>query len=293
MSKDLTGQTFNYLTFIKKDIEKSAQAKRPYWICKCNCGTIKTIRASAVISGATKSCGCLNKQKIKDISQQKFGKLTAICPTEQRENHHVVWQCLCDCGKTIYVPSSRLLSGNTKSCGCIKHIQNNPIDYTGYKNGKLTVIKKANQNDKFGRSLWECQCDCGSIITIAGSNLKLTYSCGCINSKGEEKISTILSQNNIVFEREKTFNSCRFSDTNRLARFDFYLPEYNILIEFDGKQHYTGWGNNLDDLQKIQQHDLYKNQWCKVNKITLIRIPYTALTNLQIYDLLPSSKFII
>lgn len=290
--KDLIGKKFNYLTLIQKDIEKSTQSKRSYWICKCDCGNFKTIRESSILSNNTKSCGCLNKQKIKNISNQKFGRLTAIEPTDRREQGHVIWKCLCECGNIFYTSSTKLISGNTKSCGCIKYNQNNPIDYTGYKNGKLTVLKRMFQKDKFGRSLWECQCECGSKVIIPGSNLKTTYSCGCINSKGEEKISTILKQNNIIFEKEKTFSSCRFPETNKLARFDFYLPDFNVLIEFDGKQHYIGWNGEQENLQTIQNRDLYKNNWCKQNNITLIRIPYTIL-NIELKDLLNESQYII
>ena len=55
-----------------------------------------------------------------------------------------------------------------------------------------------------------------------------------MTSKGEELISVILKNNNILFEREKTFNDLKHG----LLRFDFYLPERNIIIEWDGLQHF-------------------------------------------------------
>ena len=56
----------------------------------------------------------------KDIRGQKFGRLTVIDTTDQRTpNGNMVWQCLCDCGKFFLVDSSRLRTGNTKSCGCL------------------------------------------------------------------------------------------------------------------------------------------------------------------------------
>jgi very-short-patch-repair endonuclease len=62
--------------------------------------------------------------------------------------------------------------------------------------------------------------------------------------------------------------------------FDFYLPELNICIEYDGIQHYKTWkGKQADlyivNLQKTKQHDLIKTNFCKDNGIRLIRIPYT------------------
>lgn len=85
-----------------------------------------------------------------------------------------------------------------------------------------------------------------------------------------------MNDNNIRYEREKTFDNCRFSDSNRLARFDFYLPDYNCLLEFDGRQHYENPGGFFTDeeVQKIRIRDNYKNDWCNRNNIKLVRIPY-------------------
>jgi very-short-patch-repair endonuclease len=66
-------------------------------------------------------------------------------------------------------------------------------------------------------------------------------------------------------------------------RFDFYIPEYNVCIEFDGKQHFilenTGW-NVKNALAKTQKNDEIKNNFCKRNDIRLIRIPYTMINQI-------------
>ncbi len=54
-----------------------------------------------------------------DISGQKFGRLTAVRPTNGRFYRQVVWSCLCDCGENVKVPSGVLRNGNKKSCGCL------------------------------------------------------------------------------------------------------------------------------------------------------------------------------
>jgi hypothetical protein len=56
----------------------------------------------------------------KDITGQRFGRLLAVRPTIQRQHRSVVWECLCDCGSTVFVRSSSLTGGFTKSCGCLK-----------------------------------------------------------------------------------------------------------------------------------------------------------------------------
>ena len=144
--------------------------------------------------------------------------------------------------------------------------------------------------------MWKCQCDCGNIITVRGADLwnGHTKSCGCISSFGEEKITTILKNANIPFVIQKTFNNCRFPDTNALAKFDFYVND-SYLIEYDGKQHFSytscGWDNE-SNYNKIIEHDKYKNDWCIINDIPLIRIPYTQYDTLNLNDLLSeTTKF--
>lgn len=55
-----------------------------------------------------------------DLTGQRFDRLTAIKPTEERCGGEVVWECQCDCGETVFVPIVSLVSGRAKSCGCLK-----------------------------------------------------------------------------------------------------------------------------------------------------------------------------
>lgn len=124
-----------------------------------------------------------------------------------------------------------------------------------------------------------------------------TKSCGCLKSSaGEELIGKILSLYDIPFTQEQKFDTCIFPDTNRLARFDFFI-ESSYLIEYDGEQHFkskaSGW-NTEEHFQKTIEHDNIKNNWCKENNIPLIRIPYTRYKDLCIEDLLlETSQYIV
>ena len=57
--------------------------------------------------------------KAKDLTNQRFYRLTPICPIEKRTNACIVWLCRCDCGNLTKVKSNNLLSGQVKSCGCL------------------------------------------------------------------------------------------------------------------------------------------------------------------------------
>jgi hypothetical protein len=57
---------------------------------------------------------------IKDLVGKRFGRLTVLKDTGDRRNRKVLWECICDCGKTAIVRSIQLTGGKTKSCGCLK-----------------------------------------------------------------------------------------------------------------------------------------------------------------------------
>lgn len=102
-----------------------------------------------------------------------------------------------------------------------------------------------------------------------------TSSCGHERSKGEQKIRSILLSENINFVQEKCFKDCINQKTNGQLRFDFYLPDYNCCIEYDGIQHFKDVGWKEEHLEDTQHRDKIKNQYCNEHNITLIRIPYS------------------
>ena len=241
--------------------------------------------------------------KAKDLRGQKFGKLTPLYRIKTNDTSRAAkWHCKCDCGNECDVRGSGLTSGNTQSCGCLQKETASRIftrDLTGQKFGKLTVLYRNGSTWNNG-AIWHCKCDCGNEIDVTNNHLITgnTQSCGCLmtQSCGELAIQTLLKNNNIPFEKQKTFKSCKFLDSNTNARFDFYVNN-QYLIEYDGNIHYyhknTGW-NNEKNFKKIQEHDVYKNKWCKDNNIPLIRIPYTHLNDLKIEDLLlETSEYIV
>ena len=107
----------------------------------------------------------------------------------------------------------------------------------------------------------------------------------CNNKLGEEKISKCLQELKIDFIREYKFKDCIYKDQ---LRFDFYIPNYNLLIEYDGQQHFFPVdfsGKNPEkakeefELNKIR--DSIKNNYCKEHNINLLRIPYNKFENIE------------
>lgn len=114
--KDITGQKRGKLTAIRRI--RTDEKRNSIWLFLCDCGTEKEINAHNVLHGTTKSCGCITH--FKDITGQKFGRLTAIRFVRINERNRTFWLFSCDCGIQKEIASSEVLKGSTKSCGCLR-----------------------------------------------------------------------------------------------------------------------------------------------------------------------------
>lgn len=172
------------------------------------------------------------------------------------------------CGKES-VSHTRTLSKETVKERVEKYNNNilvNPEDYVNTNIKNLNII---------------CG-NCGNVFTTSlssylNSEIRLCSKCIHQLSDGERKIIEYLDEYNIKYIHQKRFDDCK--DIKTLP-FDFYLPEYNTIIEFDGQQHYLPkYGE--DHLFITQKHDKIKNEYCEKNDIKLIRIPYWEGNNME------------
>lgn len=101
-----------------------------------------------------------------------------------------------------------------------------------------------------------------------------------IESKGEKEVEKILKKFKVKYNKQHTFEDCKYK---KYLPFDFYLPDFNIIIEYDGEyhfemiEHFGGFNKFIDT--KIR--DTIKNIYCKNNNIKLIRIPYWNFNNID------------
>ena len=95
----------------------------------------------------------------------------------------------------------------------------------------------------------------------------------CYMSHGERAISIYLKEHNINYSSQHTFDDCKYK---YVLPFDFYLPDYNVCIEYDGGQHFkpVKWFGGEEGFRKTQERDEIKTQYCKNNNIPLLRIRY-------------------
>jgi len=173
---------------------------------------------------------------------------------EQTPANHIT--CKHDC------PKCSCLLSNTKDFITKSNIiHENKYDYSlvDYKNNrtkvKITCLKH------------------GVFEQLPSSHLNKQGCPICNESKGENMIKKYFKDNNIKYNSQKTFDGCNYKYP---LRFDFYLIEHNICVEYDGMQHFKpiDYFGGIDTFNYILLKDKIKNEYCKKNNIKLIRIKY-------------------
>lgn len=303
--EDLSGKKFGKLLVIKEHEERDKN-NNILWECVCDCGEKKIISGANLKSGKSKSCGCGISESTKDrlsldLSNKKFGRLTVICKhddiIDKKGRYFTSWKCKCDCGNECVVPTRSLQSGNTRSCGCLKSEESSKrfsLDLEGKKFGKLTVLYRDGTfigENGTRYSLWKCKCECGTVKSIIGHSLVSgkTYSCGCVASKSEEEIRNILNNLNVDYKTQYTFPDLVSPNGGKL-RFDFAIIKNNrllFLLEYQGIQHFKERTNHKD-FGKLQREvtDKMKDDYCKLNNITLYKITYLENIESKINDII-------
>jgi len=193
-------------------------------------------------------------------------KVVIICPT-----HGEFWQ-----------QAMNHLQG--QGCPICGHLQANK----SHNLGKERFIERARKvhGDKFNYSMVEyidahtkVEIICpkhGEFWQRPNNHTSQKQGCpSCKESKGEQQISKWLQKHHVTYCSQTIFEKC-VSKRGRKMPFDFYLPDQNLCIEFDGRQHFESiphWGGDIG-LQTIQENDNRKNEFCAQEDIQLLRIKY-------------------
>lgn len=240
-------------------------------------------------SNALKGCGCPKCRSEKIIVQNAFTHETYVNELKLVNPNIIVigryinmktpilHKCLIHNEEWTTTPGSTL-----QGCGC-------PVCRSEKISEKLTKtheeytkeLKIINPNviaveryvDCHTPILHKCLID-GNEWYITPSNILSGYGCPqCNQSKGEKMIRLWLDENNINYIPQYKFDDCR--DIRPLP-FDFYLPDYNKCVEYDGMQHFkpVDFFGGQEYFEYTVKHDNIKNKYCENNGIYLLRIPY-------------------
>lgn len=185
MKNDLTGMRFGRLVVLGD----SGDRKSGYhvaWECICDCGNKTYAEKKSLVGGFVKSCGCLKKERTKDLTGQKFGLWNVIKRLPKGNKPQTLWEVKCDCGTIKALRASSLIHGESKSCGCNmrelakKRAQTQVVLKPLERRGFLTIVKLTDVR-KNKQTVWECLCDCGKKIYLSSGALRSQISCGCLS----------------------------------------------------------------------------------------------------------------
>ena len=317
---DLTNKRFGRLIVIefdeksyKEDLIKKNNKKinkiHPKWLCKCDCGNKITVMGINLNNKNTRSCGCLADKSL-ELTGLKFGRLTVIerdyIKEKEIKNKRAYWKCECECGNIVSTTSNKLISGHSQSCGCLRkeNVSKALTKKAIAENGSFAEWVIKNISKDFIDSYWS-KTNIVSPYEIAsmGNRFKVNIICdicreeysvypnhfishgsrcpNCSKSKGELKISEILNTYNISYKSQQYFDGL-IGVGNGLLSYDFYLPEINLLIEFQGQFHDgTSKLQTYEEYEKQQEHDRRKRQYAKDNNIKLLEIWYWDFDNIE------------
>ena len=278
--------------------------KRPYIQIKHKyCGNVYEIRFDVFVNGEKRCPKCCQKyensfayyieQELNEPLEKywDFEKNTVNPYYISRSSHNKIW---IKCTKTNYHENYKTMSSlftNGKRCPYCVNQKIHPLDSFGYHNfdkaqswhpdNKISPFRVApNSGKKYKFICPEC-----SYVWCAKLNYisNRSWCPQCSASKGEKKIIDWLRPNNIEFIPQKKFDGLLGLNEGKLS-YDFYLPEYNLLIEYQGEQHerfIKGFHASKEVFDKQQEHDRRKREYAKDNDIKLLEIWYWDFDNIE------------
>ena len=255
---------------------------------KCNnCKGIHCKGCKVRMGGSTKTGYCL------DCYQNIYLPLVRIADAYDSNS----WRRNCPvCGNEItYTSYCGFLIGKTTnspcySCACPKRTTEEFIKLakeihgrTWYDYSKTIYTKSTN------KVVITCNKH-GDFRQTPQSHL-VGYGCQkCNASHGERRIRVYLESKKLKYECEKKFPDCVNPKTGGKLRYDFYVPDYNLLIEYDGIQHYQfmtsdkgAWCKVMssESLEDLQRRDKLKDQYAKDKGIELLRVNFIQKPHIE------------
>ncbi len=197
---DLSGQRYgNWLVLGRDDSRGYTEyQKNTYWLCRCDCGTHKSLRGHRLRTGESLSCGC--RFSGFDLTGQTYGRLTVVNQRVGRSRtRKVFWNCVCVCGRTKAIESLKLRTGETSSCGCLqrerasaansRHRRSASDEYRIWANMMQRCYnpKTISYENYGGRGIWICQRwrdDVSTFLADVGDRPSVKHSIDRIDNNG-------------------------------------------------------------------------------------------------------------
>ena len=252
----------------------------------CPCGHKDKIRWNSFSQGkGCKQCGIISRTEKKTTSYEEvkkaFEEKGYILLSKEYNNAHEQLNCICPKGHECKMRFNDLNHGHgCKECGNELRSEVQRTDYETIKNGieKEEGYELLTKEYKNNKQKLLVKCPKGHTYPTTWNRFQQGLKCPICNiPKGEETISNLLKELNIEFVHDQ------YIWQGVLLRPDFFLPDFNLVIEFDGIQHFKPvehFGGE-EGFKKRQIKDKEKNDYCREHNIDILRIPYTEFENIE------------
>jgi hypothetical protein len=191
----MSNQVFGRWTVLRQDTQKEH-----YFICRCSCGTERSVDYRELERGNSSSCGCLMREQVSERNKgrkanlvgQSIGKWNVTCVDPEDDKRYL---CKCSCGSPEKsVSHANLRNGRSTSCGCMSRegASKKAKELRGINENKLIgkqvsrwIVLSVEGKNEYGQWQYLCQCDCGTRKVISKISLLSgkSQSCGCLNSE--------------------------------------------------------------------------------------------------------------
>ncbi len=246
--KDITGMRSGMVAALEPAKEKRRGVV--LWKCRCDCGREFLTEGYKISGGIIISCGCARgRHRIKDLSGQRFGRLTALRRLDKKIGTSYAWLCQCDCGRQTEASANALLKGRARSCGCGRAdaLRRYAKDIAGQRFGKLVAIEPTDRRAR-GNVIWRCLCDCGKEALVPYSSLSSgnTKSCGCLLKEHESPSVYMRYVDGTCVEMLER-KVLRRDNTSGHTGVIAYRGKWRAQITFKGRDYVLGVYEKLED----------------------------------------------
>lgn len=259
---------------------------------------LQQITRASIVSG----CWCVKCGK-RHAAEKMKKSFTEVKDIVESKNNNVLLnpenyinvntnnlQVICgSCGETFTTSLSSIMNsdGACRNCGIKKSSGLNKLTPQEVENRINSVNNNVllNPEEYIDNSTLNLNIKCGDcgrtyVTSLSNYEYNQKIRCDCCSQRisvPERKVMSLLDLYKIDYEYNFKFDDCR---RIRPLPFDFYLPQNNLIIETDGEHHFRPiWGEN--HFIQTKQNDFTKNEYCKLHKIDILRIPYWDFDNID------------
>ena len=234
-----------------------------------------------------------HEQYVKEIRQ--CNKNIVVLERYINNRTNILHQCLVDNHIWSAAPVNILSGSGCPACASRKQSMERTKKHEDYVEEVYAVNSDIDVVEKYAgaetKILHRCKID-GYEWYALPSNILSGHGCPMCNvSIGEREVKYYLINHNISYIYQHTFDDCK---NKKALPFDFYLPDYNACIEYDGEQHFrpVEYFGGEDGFMRRQHNDKIKTTYCKLNNITLLRIRYDQYVSSVLDDFFSNTKLI-